>query len=166
MKTKIATICVAVLLASVGLASFAMASDVVEVTGTFTASGTLSISVNNTSPDFGTITPGENEVVWFNVSNIGDIPVTVTQKQANKDSGDLTIGTVSGGLSTNEYSVEIQIGGEGDWFCIGGAEKEINASIEAEGIINYALRVTVSSSITYEASEEQFSADVEATETS
>jgi len=85
MKTKIATICVAVLLASVGLASFAMASDVVEVTGTFTASGTLSISVNNTSPDFGTITPGENEVVWFNVSNIGDIPVTVTQKQANKE---------------------------------------------------------------------------------
>lgn len=163
MRKKIA-ICLAVMLASIGLVSFA-AADIVEVTGTFTASGTISIAVNDTSPDFGTIEPGANSAVLFNVTNNGDIPVTVTQKTAVKDSGNLTIGT-AGDLAQNEYSIEIQIGGIGDWYDLELAGREISSSLAAEAVETYSLRVTVSSSLTYETANEAFSADVEATETS
>lgn len=160
---KAIVICTALLLALMGAVPLIPASN---VTGTFTATGNLSVVVNDTTPDFGSIGPGDNSVVLFNVTNNGNIPVTVTQEQAAKDSGNLTIGTVEGGLSTNEYSVEIQLHGAGDWYCVGAANKQINASLAVSGVNDYALRVTVSSLLTYEVAEEQFSADILASETS
>jgi len=87
---KVIAVCIALLLSLVGAASFA-AAEGSSVTGTFRAEGELSILVNNTTPDFGTLGPGDNSVVLFNVTNTGEIPVTVTQEQAEKDSGNLNI---------------------------------------------------------------------------
>jgi hypothetical protein len=157
---KILVACMAALFVVASLVPMALA-ETDEVTGTFTASGTLSIEVDDTSPDFGTINPGANATKLLNVSNTGTATVDIQQNQTVKDSGDLTIGT-AGALGSDEYSVEIMILAE--YLDAGASDQVIAEDVAALGYQEYTLKVTLSSILTHEETNEQFSADVYASE--
>ena len=143
----------------------------VTVTGTFTATGTLQIEVNNTSPDFGTISVSSSQTVDLQVSNTGSVAANVVQDQAVKASGSMTLSTDGTADSQDEYVVEMLssgTGASGSWENIGdtGTHVIVN-SLAASSNQAYDLRVTIGPSLSAQQhSDEQFYANVTASSVS
>jgi len=130
------------------------------VTGSFTANGTLDVTVNETGPAFGTINVNENATVSLKVDNTGSVRATVTQDQATHDTGSLSIGTV-GTLSEDEYSVEMSNDAGSSWTDIGqNDETPISSDLATSATQNYQLRVNVSSTLSTDSDANQFYANV------
>ena len=130
------------------------------VTGEFTANGTLTVTVNNTSPNFDTINVNENATVSLEVNNTGSVRATVTQDQAEHHTGNLEIGTV-GGLTEDQYSVEMSNDTGVSWTDIGQTvETSISDDLATGATQAYELRVNVSSTLTYQSDANQFYANV------
>ena len=158
MKKIYAILISLVLISFVPVIPTVLASDVT-VTGSFTATGTLDVDVNDSTPAFGTITAGNSATVELKVTNNGDVTADVTQTQASKDSGTLTIGT-AGGLGADEYSVETWSNdGTSSWEDIGAGTAVIADALAVSGEQNYTMRVTVSSEVGQASDANQFSAD-------
>jgi hypothetical protein len=135
-----------------------LASDTT-VTGSFTASGTLDVDVNESAPAFGTINAGTSATAELKVTNNGDVTADVTQSIASHDSGNLAIGTADS-LAADEYSVEIySTGGTSSWEDVSAGTAIIGTSLTVSGEQNYTMRVTVSSEVGQASDENQFSAD-------
>jgi len=139
--------------------SQALASDVT-VTGTFTATGTLDVDVNNSAATFGSIAVSEFGTVYLQVENNGDVVADVTQTQASKDSGAMTIGT-NGSLAQDEYAVLIRNDTSGALVDIGGGGgQSIENGLTPTSTKDYEMYVYIASSLSAEShADEQFSAD-------
>ena len=138
--------------------SQALASDVT-VTGTFTATGTLDVDVNNSAATFGSIAVSEFGVVYLQVENNGDVVADVTQTQASKDSGAMTIGT-NGSLAQDEYAVLIRNETTGALQDVGGGTASIANGLTPTSTKDYEMYVYIASSLSAEShADETFSAD-------
>lgn len=129
------------------------------VTGTFTATGTLDVDVNNSAPAFGSIEVSAHSTVPLSLTNNGDVTANVTQDQAVKDSGSMTIGT-NGSLNIDQYSVMMD--NETTLTDVGIAGGTIVANnLVKDGVKNYNLTVWIASSLSAEShASEQFSVDL------
>ena len=160
MKKLYAAMLSLVLLTSI-FGVYTVSSSDTTVTGSFTATGTLDVDVNNSSPTFGSISAGANQAQALEVQNNGDVTADVTQDDADHDSGNLAIGT-AGSLGSNEYSVEFySTGGTSTWIDIETATDSVLANdLAPTSTQAYQLRVNVSSTLTYTSDANQFSVDI------
>jgi len=144
MKKIIVALISALILSAIPFVPMTFASDT-SVTGSFTASGTLDVDVNESSPAFGTIEAGNSATAELEVTNNGDVAADVTQTQASSASGTLAIGT-AGSLGADEYSVEIYSSdGAGSFQDVGGGTAVIADNLLPTNSQNYTMKVTVSS---------------------
>ena len=85
-----------------------------EVTGTFTPTGTLSVTCNNTAPAFGPVNTGESSVVsGIYVNNTGSVNATVDiQAEDGSGSWSLVSHTPTG---SDKYSMRVKVE-TGSWL--------------------------------------------------
>jgi len=114
-QTKILALLVAV--AVVSFSSVVWAAETVSLSGTFTPTGTLSITCNNTAPAFGTIGLGASaKVANINVSNNGNVSCSVTSAAVETNSSSWTISAGNYSVTgPNLFSVAIN-NRSGDWL--------------------------------------------------
>jgi len=156
---KITTIILALLMVSVIPLMPGIGASDTTVDGTFTATGTLDVDVNESAPAFGSIAAGGSATVELKVTNNGDVTADVTQTAASHDSGNLAIGT-AGGLGSDEYGVETwSNGGTSSWQDISAGTAVIADALTPTSEQNYTMRVSVSSTLTVTSDENTFSAD-------
>lgn len=160
MKKINATILSLLLIVSI-FGAYSVSSSDTTVTGSFTATGTLDVDVNTSTPNFGSIDAGVGQAQTLEVENNGNVTADVTQDDADHDSGNLAIGT-PGSLGSNEYSVEFySTGGTSTWIDIETAtDSVIASSLTPTSTQAYQLRVNISSVLTYDSDANQFSADI------
>jgi len=158
MKNKIVVLLVVSAVFGMLAAPIGFASDTT-VTGTFTATASLDVDVNRSTAAFGTITVSDHFTVPFKLVNNGTVAADVTQDQAVKDSGDMTIGT-NGSLAQDEYSVVMNVSEV--WTDIGQNDNtEIADGLAASGEKGYNITVYIGPSLSAEShADEQFSIDV------
>lgn len=133
------------------------------ITGTFDVTGDLEVTVNTTSPDFGSISVGETGVVKLQLENTGNVTASCNQQSATKDSGSMAISSYAT-LSTDEYSVGISINDDGS-YADTSTTPTIVSSFTKGSTHNYALNVTIGPSLGAASyTDETFSADVTVTE--
>ena len=131
------------------------------VTGTFTATGTLSVSVNDTTPAFGSIEVSASSTVPMKVTNDGDVTADVTQDQAVVDGGNsMTIGT-NGSLTIDQYAVMMRPSGGGETDIGQNDNTLIADDLVKDGVGYYNLSVYIAATLSAEShADEQFSADI------
>jgi len=137
------------------------------VEGSFTATGELNVSVNASTLAFGSISAGSSGTGELKVTNNGDVPADVTQDQVvHNGTGSMTVGT-AGGLTDNEFSVEMwSNGGTSAWDDAGADGNGVIASDLAIGATeqNYTLKVTLDDTVPGESDANGFYANITAIE--
>ena len=120
------------------------------VTGRFTATASLDVDVNNTSPAFGSIAVSSNKTVELHVENVGTVTASVTQDDADGNNENMTLAAISG-LSNNEYGVAVSVDGGSQLVDIATADDTvISASLAKDATQNYNLTVFIGPSLSAE----------------
>jgi hypothetical protein len=118
MKKQTKLLAVLISLAICSFSSIVLAAETVVITGSFSPTGTISITCNNTSPAFGTIALGSNSFIAnINVTNNGNVSCSVTAIAGN---GTATWSLVSANFSTvgpNQFAVAV-FNGSATWLNI------------------------------------------------
>lgn len=160
MKEKIVVLLIASAICVLLAAPTGLSSDTT-VTGTFDATADLDVDVNTSAPDFGSIAVDESQAFALSATNNGNVTADVTQTQAVKDSGTMTLHTDHASLGHNQYGVTATPSG-GSEYDIGdsGTHLLFNA-LAADAVGFYNLTVYIGPTLgatSYE--DEAFSADL------
>jgi len=139
----------------IGIVTISLAAPMVfasntEVTGSFDCNATLDVDVNRSSIDFGNISVSDSQMQGLFVENNGTVIADVTQGQATKDSGTLTIGT-NGSLANNEYGVTVLSDGNTSEEDIGGGYSspiDLADGLAAGSVRGYNLTLYIGPSLT------------------
>jgi hypothetical protein len=150
-QTKLLAILISLTLCS--FSTIVLAAPTVSITGSFTPTGALSITCNNTAPNFGTIALSSNGYVpGINVTNNGNVSCSVT---AIAGDGDAIWTLASANFSVvgpNQYSIDIN-NGTGDWLNI-FTSQTLSANLSQSqgklfGLIVYVSNTTSSASASH-----------------
>jgi len=158
MKKEIQVLTVASIMTLVLLSPSLLASDTA-VTGTFVASGTLDVDIQNASLNLHTINAGAMNQSNQQIVNNGDVSADVNHITAVSN-GSMALGT-NGSLGVGEFSVLITP--NGSWLDISEGQQTLSDNLPATGqydSLNYTIAVWVTENLGAETSYCKFWANI------